>query len=154
MLTVVEKVMFLQHVDVFSEVPSEELAFLAKIVEEHTYAKGATIYGELDPSDSMYLVVEGQVRLHKGGNDVATASANEAFGTWALFDDEPRLLAATAVVDTRLLRIDKEAFIDLLADNVQITRGVLKAIVGRLRRLLARFGGGGDAPPSLRPPAR
>ena len=143
MLSVVEKVMFLQHVDVFSEVPTEELAFLAGIVEEKSFAKGATIYGETDPSDSMYLVVKGKVRFHRDGKEVATAGVNEAFGTWALFDDEPRMLAATAVEDTHTLRIDKEAFIDLLADNVQITRGVLKAITGRLRRLLARFGGGG-----------
>jgi formate hydrogenlyase transcriptional activator len=147
MLSVVEKVMFLQHVDVFSEVPTEELAFLAGIVEEKSFAKGEIIYGELDPSDSMYLVVSGKVRLHRDGKEVATAGENEAFGTWALFDDEPRLLSATALAETLTLRIDKEAFIDLLADNVQITRGVLKAIVGRLRRLLARFGGA-ESPPS------
>lgn len=142
MLTVVEKVMFLQNVDVFSEVPTEELAFLARIVEEKTFRAGETIYREVDAADSMYVVVTGKVRIHRDGREVATAGESEAFGTWALFSDEPRLLAATAELDTDVLRIDKEAFIDLLADNVQITRGVLKAIVGRLRKLLARFGGG------------
>jgi len=140
-LTVVEKVMLLQNVDVFSEVPTEELAFLANIVEEKRFGEGEQIFAAHDPSDSMYLVIEGKVRLHRDGNEVATIGVNEAFGTWALFDDEPRVLAANATIDSRLLRIDKEAFIDLLADNVQITRGVLKAIVGRLRKLLARFGG-------------
>jgi CRP-like cAMP-binding protein len=89
----------------------------------------------------MYVIVKGKVRIHRDGREVATAGESEAFGTWALFSDEPRLLAATAELETHVLRIDKEAFIDLLADNVQITRGVLKAIVGRLRKLLARFGG-------------
>ncbi len=149
MLSVVEKVMFLQYVDVFSAVPTEELAFLAAIVEERTFRAGESIFEELDPSDAMYLVVRGTVRLHRDGTEVATVGANEAFGTWALFDDEPRPLAATAVSETLALRIDKEAFIDLLADNVQITRGILKAIVGRLRRLLTRLGGS-EAPPPLR----
>jgi len=141
MLTVVERVMLLHNVDVFSEVPTEELAFLAGIVEEKAFKAGERIYKEHDASDSMYVVVTGAVRLHKDEVDVSTAKTNEAFGTWALFDDEPRLVAATAASDTTVLRIDKEAFIDLLADNVQITRGVLKAIVGRLRRVLARIGG-------------
>jgi CRP-like cAMP-binding protein len=141
MLTVVEKVMFLQNVDVFSEVPTEELAFLARIMEEKTFGAGETIYREVDAADSMYVIVKGKVRIHRDGREVATAGESEAFGTWALFSDEPRLLAATAELETHVLRIDKEAFIDLLADNVQITRGVLKAIVGRLRKLLARFGG-------------
>jgi CRP-like cAMP-binding protein len=141
MLSVVEKVMFLQNVDVFSEVPTEELAFLARIMEEKTFGAGVTIYREVDAADSMYVIVKGKVRIHRDGREVATAGESEAFGTWALFSDEPRLLAATAEVETHVLRIDKEAFIDLLADNVQITRGVLKAIVRRLRKLHARFGG-------------
>jgi CRP-like cAMP-binding protein len=145
-LTVLEKVVLLQHVDVFSEVPTEELALLAAIVEEVRFEPGFEIYRALAPSDSMYVVVEGKVLLHREGKEVATAGPKEAFGTWALFDEEPRLVTATTVTDTVALRVDKEAFIDLLADNVQITRGVLRAIVGRLRRLLARFGGGGEGP--------
>lgn len=139
-LTVVERVIFLQNVDVFSEVPSNELAFLAAIVEEVAFSAGQSIYKEKDPSDSMYLVVEGKVRLHREDRDVTIAKSNEAFGTWALFDDEPRVVSASALEDTRALRIDKEAFIDLLADNVQITRGVLKAVVKRLRGLMSRVG--------------
>jgi CRP-like cAMP-binding protein len=142
MLTVVEKVMLLQNVDVFSEVPTEELAVLARIVEEKSFRAGETIYREVDAADSMYVIVKGKVRIHRDGREVATAAESEAFGTWALFSDEPRLLAATAELDTYALRIEKDAFIDLLADNVQITRGVLKAIVGRLRKLLSSFGGG------------
>lgn len=141
MPTVVEKVLFLQSVDVFSEVGTEELALLAAIVEEQRLAAGDVVYREKDPSDSMFLVVSGRVRLDRDGREVTSVAANETFGTWALFDDEPRLATATAVEDALLLRIDKEAFFELLADNVQITRGVLKAVVTRLRKLLARFGG-------------
>ena len=34
MLTVVEKVIFLQNVDVFAEIPTEQLSYLAAIAEE------------------------------------------------------------------------------------------------------------------------
>lgn len=135
MLTVIEKVIFLQHVDVFSEVSTEQLAFLGAIAEEIVVREGETLYEADEPSDSMYLVLSGKIRLHRGDTDVLVARDREAFGTWALFDDEPRVVTATALEESRLLRIDKEDFIDLLADNVQITQGVLKAIVRRLRAL-------------------
>jgi AAA family ATP:ADP antiporter len=135
MLSVVEKVIFLQEVDVFSEVPTEQLAYLASIAEEREAAAGEALYQTDQPSDSMYLVLEGEVRLHRGDIQVTLAGDREAFGTWALFDDEPRLVSATCTRPTRLLRLDKDDFIEVLADNVQVTQGVLKAMVRRLRAL-------------------
>jgi hypothetical protein len=136
MLGVIEKVILLQNVDVFSEVSTEQLGHLAAIAEETSKAAGEVLYKEADASDSMYIVLEGRVRLHRAETEVTVAGAGEAFGTWALFDDEPRVVAATVLEPVRLLRIDKDDFIDLLADNIKITQGVLKAIVRRLRRIV------------------
>ena len=142
MLTTLEKVIFLQNVDVFSEVETEKLATVAAIGVEVDAAPGEVVYVEAGPSDSMYLVLSGVVRLHRGEVDVTRARAGEAFGTWALFDDELRVVSATCEQRARLLRIDKEEFIELLADHVDITRGVLKAVVRRLRSVLGRVGSG------------
>lgn len=133
---VIEKVILLQKVDVFSEVSTEQLGHLAAIAEELSKAAGQALYKEHDASDSMYIVLDGRVRLHRADTEVTVAGAGDAFGTWALFDDEPRVVAATALEPVRLLRIDKEDFIDLLADNIKITQAVLKAIVRRLRRIV------------------
>ena len=140
MLGIVEKVIFLQNVDVFAEIPSEQLSYLAAIAEELTFPAGDDIYKLDDPSDSLYVVLEGEVRLHRDGEDITVAKASEPFGTWALFDATPRVATATAVEESRLLCIDREDFLDLLSDHVQITEGVLKTLVGRLRGLLDRVG--------------
>lgn len=145
MLTVIEKVIFLQNVDVFDDVPSEQLAYLAAIAEEVSYLKDEVIYRRSEPSDALYLVLQGGVRLHQDGRDITLAGPRQAFGTWALFDEEPRVVTATAVEDTNLLRVDREDFIDLLADHVQITRGILKKMAGRLRGLLGRVERDGPA---------
>ena len=108
MYTTIEKVIFLQNVDVFSEVPTEQLAYVAAIAEEVSYLKNDDIYETNHPSDALYLVLEGKVKLHRDGEEITTAGAKEAFGTWALFDDEPRVTTASAVEDSRLLRIDRE----------------------------------------------
>ncbi|MEO1227900.1 MAG: Crp/Fnr family transcriptional regulator [Myxococcota bacterium] len=135
MLSVVEKVIRLQEVDIFSEVPTEQLAYLAAIAEERSAESGEALYEQDQPSDSMFLVLEGAVRLHRGDVEVTSVGPGEAFGTWALFDDDPRVMTATATASTELLRIAKLDFIEVLADNVQITQGILKAVVRRLRAL-------------------
>ena len=138
MLTVIEKVIFLQNVDVFLEVPTEQLAYLAAIAEEIAFLKGDDIYKTEESSDAMYLVLEGKVKLHRDGEEITLAGEKEVFGTWALFDEELRIVTATAIEDSKLLRIDREDFYDLLADNVQITQGILKTLVKRMRNLIDR----------------
>lgn len=145
MLTIIEKVMTLQNVDVFSEVSTEQLSHLALIAEEVTCAEGEVLYRASDPPQAMYLVLEGRVRLHREALEVTVASAHDVFGTWALFDDEPMVVTATVLEPCRLLRIDRDDFIDLLADYVQITQGVLKAMVKRLRGLVGRVQTEGSA---------
>ena len=142
MLTILEKVLFLQNVDVFSEVDSEKLAAVAAIGVEVDVAPGELLYAEAGPSDAMYLVLSGIIRLHRGDTVITRAKTGEAFGIWALFDDELRVVSATCEQAARLLRISKDDFIELLADDVDITRAVLKAVVRRLRSVLGRVGSG------------
>lgn len=139
MLTVIEKVIFLQNVDVFADVPTEDLAYLAAIADEVNIKSGEEIFRENEPSDALYLVLDGKVRLHRDGKEITTAASKEAFGTWALFDQAPRVVTATAASDCQLLRIDREDFYDLLAGHVQITQGVFKTVVNRLRNLMETF---------------
>jgi CRP-like cAMP-binding protein len=142
MFTTVEKVIFLQNVDVFTAVATEQLGYVAAIAEEVSYLEKETVYELGQPSDALYLVLEGRVRLHRGEEEITTAGPKEAFGTWALFDEEPRLTTATAAEDSRLLRIDRDEFLELLSDHTEITQAVLKNIAGRMRSLLGRVGPG------------
>jgi len=138
MLTAVEKVIFLQDVDIFQLISTEDLARVAAITEEIEYPEGHVLFKISDLSDSMYLVIEGKVKLDRDGETVMIAGHKDVFGTWALFDDESRVVNASVIEQSTLLKIDKEDFIDLLADNVKITQSVLKAMVVKLRSLMTR----------------
>ena len=139
MLTTIEKVLFLQDIDIFEFTTTEDLSHIATITEEVEYEADNLIFKEGDISDSMYVVVEGKVKLTRDGQEVMTAENKDVFGTWALFDDEPRIVTATALENTQLLRIDKEEFVDLLADHVAITQSILKTMAKRLRNLMRRI---------------
>lgn len=139
MLTTVEKVIFLRDIDIFQFTSSEDLAYIAAITNEVEFRAEKTIYKEGEFPDAMYLVLEGRVRLSRDDQEIMIASHKDVFGTWALVDDEPRVATATALEDSRLLQIDKEDFIDLLADHVEITQSILKVMVKRLRKLMTRI---------------
>lgn len=135
MKTIIEKVILLQEVDIFSEVPTELLAYLAAVAEEFDFEAGRVIFQEGDDADVMYQVVSGAVRLHRGDTEVTVARVGQPFGTWALFDDEQRVVSATAVEAGQALAIAREDFVDVLADNVQVTQAILRGMVRRLRGL-------------------
>jgi len=137
-LTVVEKVILLQDVDVFAEVPGEQLAVLASIAEEERHLAGDVLYREGETADALYLVLDGRVTMTQNGRAITEAGPGEAFGTWALFDEEPRLATAAAAADVTVLRVDRDDFTDILADHVEVAQGVLRTVARRLRGLAAR----------------
>jgi CRP-like cAMP-binding protein len=135
-LSPIEKVLCLQSVDVFKHATTEMLAYIGSIAHEVNVEKGRVIFSEDDISDAMYVVVSGRVRLDKAGREILTVSAGQSFGTWALFDIQPRLMTATSLEDVHLLKIHSEDFYDLLSDHDDITPVIFRAVIERVNRLV------------------
>lgn len=140
MLTVIEKVLFLQDVEIFEHVTNEDLSYIAAIAQEVRFDADKVVYKEGDISDSMYMVLEGKVKIHIGESLVMIEDLKDVFGAWSLFDDEVRLVSATTYEDCLLLQIYKEDMLELLADHVGITEGILKAMAKRLHSVARRVG--------------
>ncbi len=138
MITVIEKVIFLRDIDIFRQTTTEDLSHLAQISDEVEFSKGETIYEEGEFPDSLYLVLDGEVCLKRSGRVITSVERNEVIGSWALFDDEPREMTATASRESRLLRIDKGDFYDVLADHAQITESIFKALSRKAKMLMSR----------------
>ena len=66
MLTSVERVMILKGADLLNDVGPRRLLGLANVAREVEVFEGDKIYGEEDPADALYMVVEGRVRLSTG----------------------------------------------------------------------------------------
>ena len=139
MYTTIEKVIFLQDIDVFRDVRVEDLAYIAAITEEETFQPGTNLYEVNDSADSLYLVLDGKVRLHRNSQEISVSGPHEAFGTWSLFDNQPRVATATALEETLVLKILREDFYDLLSDHVRIAEALLRSMARSLRSLAERF---------------
>ena len=133
MLTTVEKVLFLKSIDLFRALPAEELAQIAEIAEEQEFVAGDPIFGEGEPGDALYLVVEGQVRVHKSSKLLATLGVRDVVGEMAVLDGEPRSASVTTVSDATLLKIGRDDFRDILTERPEIAMGVIKVLSNRLR---------------------
>jgi len=134
-LSPVEKVLCLQRVDIFKHATTEMLTYISSIAEVLAVVPQTVIFSEQEISDSMYVTVSGRVRLEKEGTEIVVVGPYQSFGTWALFDNTPRLMSAIAVEDTVLMKIVSDTFYDFLADHEEVTPAIFKAVIERVKAL-------------------
>ena len=138
MLTTIEKVLLLQGVDILVDTETENLAKIAAIAREVRFEEGATIFKEGEPSDALYIVVEGTVSVRKGSQEIGLVKDKETVGSTNLFEQTPRTLTLVALTRTTTLKIEREDLFDLLADHFDIVRGILKRLSRIISQLLDR----------------
>jgi CRP-like cAMP-binding protein/ATP/ADP translocase/HEAT repeat protein len=134
MLTI-EKVILLKGVEMFSHTSEEILAEVATILEEVDLQAGEVIFDKGDVGESMYIIVDGRVRIFDGDKTINYLDEKEIFGELALLDPEPRSASVEAVEETRLFRLDRDTFFELMADNIGVVSGVMRVLCQRLRRM-------------------
>ena len=133
MLSTLERVIILKSVGIFAQTPDEVLADVASILGEVHLPAGTTIFEKGAPGTSMYIIVSGRVRVHEGEHTLSELADRDVFGEMALLDPEPRVASISALEDTELLSLDQEPFYALMADRMEVARGVIGVLTGRLR---------------------
>jgi CRP-like cAMP-binding protein len=136
MISTVEKVLFLKSIDLFSQIPGEDLAQVALISTEESREPGDEIFAEGEIGDALYLVLEGKVRVHRQDRVIAELGERECFGEMALLDTEPRSATVTALSGTQLLKITREDFEEIMSEKPEIGMGIIKVLSRRLRNAI------------------
>ncbi|MCA1764040.1 MAG: Crp/Fnr family transcriptional regulator [Cryomorphaceae bacterium] len=133
MNTTIEKVNFLQNVELFAEFPTEQLSYLAAIAEIESYDSGEELFAIGDPSGHLFMIISGEIEMVRKGKVSQTLTKNAAVGVLGFFDREPRLFNAVCKSPCQVLVIDADDFFDLLEDKVYITVHLLRYFVAQLR---------------------
>ncbi len=133
MLSTIEKVIILKTVRMFGQTPDEVLADVADLLEEEEVSEGEPILKRGDFGDSMYIIVDGKVRVHDSDRHINYLRERDVFGEMALLDAEPRMASVTAVEPTRLFRLEQGPFYELLAERPEIATGIIRVLTQRLR---------------------
>ncbi len=134
-LTVVEKVVALQGVEVFKDTPPEQLAVVASIAEEVQLPVGTELSRQDDPPGDMWVLLDGSVSITRDGKKLGELGSGEALGTWALFEDEPQQVTATVSAEARALKIDRWGFDEAIDEHPEISRSLIRQLIRRMRKL-------------------
>ena len=132
MLTL-DRVLFLKSVSMFADTSHEVLAKFARKLEEIRLASGDSVYQQGDRENSLYVVVEGTVRLHAEGGPSSMQHERELLGEFEAFDLAPRAFSATAAAKSHLLRIDPITLEELIAERPEISQALIREFCKRLR---------------------
>ena len=132
-LLLVEKVLILKSLSIFKDTPEHILADLAPLMQEEEYEKDTIIFSEGEIGDCMYIIHQGEIKIHKGQVTLAMLKEKEVFGELALLDAEMRSASATTNTDCILFRIEQEPFYELIENRPEVARGFIKILCQRLR---------------------
>lgn len=135
MIATVEKVLFLRNAELFATLPSEDVARIALLAEEDRRGPGEEIFREGEVADALYVVVEGRVRVIRAGSAVTELSERDVFGEMAVLDPAPRDATVETLGHCVFLRIRREDFQDLLAEELEVARAVIRVLARRLRAI-------------------
>ena len=106
--------------------------------DEIPVSKGAVIFRQGDPGDSMFIIEKGlvQIVLASEGQEapVAVLEAGDFFGELSLLSDAPRTATAQALEDSTLLVVRRAVFAMMMQDDLGIVFRMLHTIGERLCR--------------------
>ena len=96
---------FLKGVEVFKNLTPTELTHIAEHMAKRHYLPGEAVVREGEIGHELYLISDGEVKVERGGNEVARLGAGEFFGELALLSGEPRnaTVVATDALETYVL---------------------------------------------------
>lgn len=131
----------LRRVKILADMNEQQLGRFVQFMDVQQVPQFKEIVREKEPGDSMFLVLEGEVRVRRmvGGKEkiIATLGAGDFFGEMSLFDQAPRSADVVANKDCVLLKVSKEKFDKLVQEHADLATPFLAAIIrtlsGRIR---------------------
>jgi len=131
-------------IPLFSRVAPADRDRLAAVSEMRSYERTAPLFDEGDPSDHLYVIVTGRVKVFKhgpSGNDVILEifGPGGPLGAVATYEGQPFPASASAIDPTTCLLVPRRAFFELLERHPSLTRGLLSSLSLRLVQLTTRL---------------
>jgi HEAT repeat protein len=134
-LPLMERVMFLRKVPLFSDLPPPDLQPIASIAEEDAFADGETIAEQGEAGESMHIIVSGEVVVSRGqmpAQPLAVRVPGDVIGEMAVIAAQPRMASLLARGPVRVLTIGRSEFEAILRERPEISLAVMRVLCQRL----------------------
>ena len=118
-----------------------ELKAIAAHGVPRTYPKHAVVVSEGDTTDSLYVILEGRVKIYASddeGHEIVfgTQGPGEYFGEMVL-DEGPRSASVVALEKSRFIVVPKQQLREFIAHNPEFALNMMKKLITRVRALTA-----------------
>jgi len=130
-----DKVELLKCTPLLAGLGRKDLEEVGQLADEVEVKAGHVLMREGDIGNEFFVVIDGEIRVERGGRTIATIEPGGFVGDLALITERPRITTATATKDSRLLVIAHREFHSLLDRFPSIRIGVLESVALRLRDL-------------------
>jgi len=144
-LSTVERMIVLKKVPLFSAIPIEQMQVLATICIEKIFDKDEVLFRQGDPSNELYIVVDGVVRIGLYNDDetefteLALNRESTFFGEMTLLQGGTRSATAVAATAVLTLTIRSDALMTLMRQYPELAIELLGAVSGHLTAANARI---------------
>jgi flavin reductase (DIM6/NTAB) family NADH-FMN oxidoreductase RutF len=123
----------LARVPVFSALSEEHLRPILDAGQERTFEPGDHVVRQGEPGAELFVVMEGEAVVERGGRRLATRTAGEFFGEIAVLDGRPRSADVVARTKLRCLVIPRDVIQDGLVAEPRAAWAMLELLAARLR---------------------
>jgi thioredoxin reductase (NADPH) len=124
--------------EIFPILTPEQVARIAPFARERTFADGATVWNQGDRNNPMFVVVEGEIAILSGADQLVTVHHPGNFsGDVDLVSGRPTVVKARARGVTRVLELSRDHLRRLVQTDAELSEIVLRAFILRRIRLMA-----------------
>jgi CRP-like cAMP-binding protein len=129
----------LKQVPLFSTLTLEQLASIDRLMVTRHYVKGETVFRKGDVGAELYVIVDGEIRIHldHAGRQVTLAkhSAGGVVGEMSVFDDQPRSAGAQATSDTTVRVLNRDRLHAIVHEHPEVLLEFIRNLSLRLRAM-------------------
>lgn len=138
----------LRRIELFAKLDADDVERLARRSETRLYAPLEPIVVEGHAGDELFIVVDGDVRVLAGSEEVARLREGDFFGEMSLLTGEDRTATVEAVGPCRLVVVGHQALKRALDDQPELAERLSAAQVERQRALELHRRGSASALPA------
>lgn len=137
-------VKLLRRTRLFEHLDQMTLERLAQRAVERKYRKGEMIFHQQDPGESLYIVVEGVIKVFVTSAEgdemvLVTLRPPDTLGELALLDGGMRSASAQALERTTVVSLSRAKLLDLLPEHPNLAEVLLGSLSLVVRRLTEQF---------------
>jgi len=133
-----EPLSLIKDIDVFKPFSDEAKASLSQRIHSCTFRKNETIVRQGDEGDSLFIIVEGavkvQLRQAEKVIDLAVLGAGKFFGEMALLTGEARSADVVAISETHLIEVTRDDIAPIMQQNPELSNMLAEVLADRKER--------------------